>query len=84
MNKEKIHNVINKILLKNNLKFKVNKKNLHKNLKELGADSLNLMVVITEVEKEFAISLPDEELIKIKTPNDLIELIYAVTKKLGV
>lgn len=43
------------------------------NLKELGIDSLKLMNLVFKVEAKLNVRIPDEELIKIKTINDLIE-----------
>ena len=42
---------------------------------DLGADSLDLVELIMEFEKEFGISIPDEDAEKIVTVTDAIEYI---------
>ncbi|MDR1054713.1 MAG: acyl carrier protein [Prevotellaceae bacterium] len=42
---------------------------------DLGADSLDLVELIMEFEKEFSISIPDEDAEKIGTVNDAIAYI---------
>ena len=47
---------------------------------DLGADSLDTVELIMEFEKEFAISIPDEEAEKISTVGDAITHIEALQK----
>ncbi len=47
---------------------------------DLGADSLDTVELIMEFEKEFGISIPDEEVEKISTVGDAIEHIEALQK----
>ncbi|MDR1654222.1 MAG: acyl carrier protein [Prevotellaceae bacterium] len=47
---------------------------------DLGADSLDTVELIMEFEKEFAISIPDEEAEKISTVGDAISHIEALQK----
>ncbi|NDV46747.1 acyl carrier protein [Paludibacter sp. 221] len=47
---------------------------------DLGADSLDTVELIMEFEKEFGISIPDEEAEKISTVGDAIEHIEALQK----
>jgi acyl carrier protein len=47
---------------------------------DLGADSLDTVELIMELEKEFGISIPDEEAEKISTVSDAIERIEALQK----
>ena len=47
---------------------------------DLGADSLDTVELIMELEKEFGISIPDEEAEKISTVGDAIEHIEALQK----
>ena len=42
---------------------------------ELGADSIDLVEIYMDLEDEFKISVPDEELPNIKTDNDLVTFI---------
>lgn len=42
---------------------------------DLGADSLDTVELIMEFEKEFGISIPDEDTQNINTVNDVIEYI---------
>ena len=43
---------------------------------DLGADSLDTVELITDLEKEFNISIPDEAAEKIQTVKDAIDYIY--------
>lgn len=81
MNKEKVISEINKILEKNNNTLRVTQKNIDKPLKETGLDSLSMMEMIVEIEEKLKISLPDDELLKLKTANDLVSLIVSETSK---
>lgn len=42
---------------------------------DLGADSLDVVELLTEIEDEFQIEIPDEEIENIKTIGDLTEYI---------
>ncbi len=75
MNKESIIKEINGILSNKSISFKLNDQTLKKNFKELGADSLTLLEIIMAIEEKLNITLPDEELMNIKTAEDLINLI---------
>lgn len=48
--------------------------------KDLGADSLDTVELIMEFEKEFGISIPDEDAEKITTVGDAISYIEAAQK----
>jgi acyl carrier protein len=48
---------------------------------DLGADSLDTVELIMEFEKEFGISIPDEEAEKIATVGDAIKFIEEAQKK---
>lgn len=48
--------------------------------KDLGADSLDTVELIMEFEKEFGLSIPDEEAEKIATVGDAIAYIEAHSK----
>jgi len=47
---------------------------------DLGADSLDTVELIMEFEKEFSISIPDEEAQKIATVGDAISHVEALKK----
>ncbi len=47
---------------------------------DLGADSLDTVELIMELEKEFDISIPDEQAEKIQTVGQAVEYIEAQTK----
>ena len=44
-------------------------------VKDLGADSLDIVEMLMSFEEEFGISVPDEETISIKTVGDIVDLI---------
>ncbi len=48
---------------------------------DLGADSLDTVELIMEFEKEFGISIPDDQAEKVTTVGDAISLIEAATQK---
>lgn len=48
---------------------------------DLGADSLDTVQLIMELESEFDVEIPDEESTKIKTVQDAIDFIKANSKK---
>ncbi len=47
---------------------------------DLGADSLDVVEFVMEVEKEFNITIPDEEATKLKTVGDAVKYIEANKK----
>ena len=48
---------------------------------DLGCDSLDCVELIIKVEKEYGISITDDEAMKCHTVKDLIELIYEINKR---
>jgi acyl carrier protein len=44
-------------------------------ISDLGADSLDLYDLVTDLEDEFGMKMPDEEISKIKTVGDVVEFI---------
>ena len=46
-------------------------------VKDLGADSLDIVEMLMSLEEEFNITVPEEEAVKIKTVGDIVELIDA-------
>ena len=45
---------------------------------DLGLDSLDVVEVIIELEKEFDIVIPDEEAFSIKTLDELVDLVQKI------
>ena len=52
-------------------------------INDLGADSLDTVEFVMEVEKEFDITIPDEEATKMATVGDAVRYIEAHAKKPG-
>lgn len=44
-------------------------------VKDLGADSLDVVEMLMSLEEEFSISVPEEDAVNIKTVGDIIKLI---------
>ena len=63
--------------LKERLETKLQGKELTKdsNFKELGIDSLDLVDLVFELEEEIGVEFEDEELLKLNTVQDLLNLI---------
>ena len=63
-------------LISENLGAKKESITLQTNLVEdLGADSLDVVELVMAFEDEFGISLPDEDVAKLKTVGDIVEYI---------
>lgn len=52
-----------------------------KPLTELGADSLDIVDIIMELEDAFGIEIPDADAENIKTLNDIVEYVHAKRAK---
>ena len=65
--------------IKDRLSSKLKGKELTKesSFKELGIDSLDLVDLVFELEEEIGVEFQDEELLKIATVQDLLDLIYS-------
>ena len=50
-------------------------------MEDLGADSLDIVEALMELEQTFSISVPDEEIIKFKTPKDIFDYIAAAKEQ---
>ncbi len=48
---------------------------------DLGADSLDVVEIVMEVEKEFKITIPDDAATQLTTVGDAVKYIEAHTKK---
>ena len=44
-------------------------------VKDLGADSLDVVEMLMNLEEEFSVTIPDEEAVNIKTVQDVVDLI---------
>ncbi len=68
---------IRAILVKH-LKVDADKITENTNIQEdLGADSLDIVEIIMDIENEFGISIPDEDIVKLKTMSEAIKYIEA-------
>ncbi|MBN4089514.1 acyl carrier protein [Mycoplasma enhydrae] len=63
------------ILFKEIKKYTKNNFDLNTNIKELGIDSLDLVILISDLETKLKIEISDEELIKLKTLDDIVKII---------
>ena len=52
----------------------------HEVVKDLGADSLDIVEMIMNIEDEFGISVPEDEAVNIKTVDDIANLIDNINK----
>ncbi len=68
-------NIYNKVveLIAKNTNLKIEDINVYSTFEDLGMDSLDQMTVISELEKEYKIILPNEEVPKIKTVGQAVE-----------
>ena len=49
-------------------------------VKDLGADSLDVVEMLMNLEEEFSVTVPDEEAVNIKTVQDVVDLIESNKK----
>ena len=64
----------------------VNKEQVTRNtnfIEDIGADSLDIVELIMELEEEFDIQIPDDQAEKIKTVGQAVEYIKAEVRKKG-
>ena len=52
-------------------------------IEDIGADSLDIVELVMELEEEFDIQIPDDQAEKIKTVGQAVEYIKAEVKKKG-
>ena len=80
MNKEEIKDKIKAIIVdKNGVDAKEVNENAHFET-DLGMDSLDRVELMMEIEKEFHISVPDDEAEKAYTLNDCVVIVERATK----
>ncbi|MBQ8911501.1 MAG: acyl carrier protein [Clostridia bacterium] len=46
---------------------------------DLGADSLDVVEILMELEQAFSLSIPDEEIVKFRTPGDILAYVEEQT-----
>lgn len=58
-------------------RLKVSSDNINKdtNILELDTDSLDVISIVMEVEQSFSVHIDDEEIVDIRTPKDIEEII---------
>jgi acyl carrier protein len=58
----------------------INESNLHldKTMQELNVDSLDVFELCMELEVDFDVTIPDEKIAEMNTPNDLINFVYEI------
>ena len=64
----------------------VNKETVNRNtsfIEDIGADSLDIVELVMELEEEFDIQIPDDQAEKIKTVGEAIDFIEARQKEKG-
>lgn len=71
--KNKILEIINEEIKKNNLQIKITENSLDKNYRELNLDSLSLFNFIVACEEKLGYQIPDETFNNISTINQLIK-----------
>ena len=49
-------------------------------VKDLGADSLDVVEMLMNLEEAYSVSIPDEEAIKIKTVGDIVKALDGIIK----
>ncbi len=62
----------------------VNKEQVNRNtsfIEDIGADSLDIVELVMELEEEFDIQIPDDQAEKIKTVGEAVDFIEAEVKK---
>lgn len=79
MNKN-ILEVINKVAKQQNLKVTLTEESKSHTLKDLGLDSLSVIGLIVGVEDELSIKITDEDLVKIKTVEQLVSALEKAKK----
>lgn len=49
-------------------------------MENLGADSLDIVEISMEIEQQFNVSIPDEEIVNFKTPRDIVSFLEKLDK----
>jgi len=70
-----VYDFIKKLLVEN-MSIDENKVEMESNIiEDLGADSLDIMDLINDIEKEYNIQIPQEEYGNLKTVGDVVKLV---------
>ena len=78
MDKEKFLILLNQFLSEMNISKQLS---WDDNFKDVAIDSLDLMRLIIKFEEKYGVTLPEEELMKLKTPLDLFHLCTQILHK---
>lgn len=78
--RDKILSVIKEVATKQKINIKLDEQSLSVDFKKMGIDSINVLGIIVAIEDKVGFRLPDEELSKIKTINQLIAAFEAKQK----
>ena len=49
-------------------------------VKDLGADSLDVVELLISLEDDCGISIPEEDIVNVKTVKDIVDMIYKLNK----
>ncbi len=49
-------------------------------VKDLGADSLDVVELLISLEDEYGISIPEDDIVNVKTVGDIVEMIERLNK----
>jgi acyl carrier protein len=74
------HLAVNKESVHRTTRFQVAEKNVASFVDDLGADSLDIVELVMELEEEFDIQIPDTDAEKIKTVGEAVDYIEAKQK----
>jgi acyl carrier protein len=83
MTKEHIYGVVKKYLLRTVDDLPEEKIDGSKSMKELGANSLDIVEIVSLSMRELKVKVPRAELVKLKDIQGLVDLLYSVTAKEG-
>jgi acyl carrier protein len=79
MTKEHIYSVVKKYLLQTVDDLPASKVDLSKSMKELGANSLDIVEIVSLSMRELKVKVPRSELVKLTNIGGLVDLFYQVS-----
>lgn len=77
---EKLFNEVRTVLAKQLRKPEDMIKSESRIIEDLGADSLNILMLLMTIEEDFGIKVPDEELADFKTVGDVVSFLESQQK----